>query len=288
MNFHDALTRRNLGRLGLAMAAIAPLARAARAESGIRSQETPDPWHGLKMGIASYTLRDLPRPKAIQAIQRVGIKYVSIKDMHLPLTSTAEERKAAAREFLDAGITPLSCGVVDLPDDAARLRNAFEYARDAGLPTIVAKPARAALPAIDKLVGEFDIRVAIHNHGPEDKVWPSPYDAWEVIQDHDPRIGLCMDVGHTARCGVDPAEAIHKCSKRLYDMHIKDIDSTKPNGRPIELGRGVLNLAAMLRALKEIGYTHLIGLEYEKDGKDPLPGMAESIGYLKGLMAGIA
>ncbi|MFO0960259.1 MAG: sugar phosphate isomerase/epimerase [Isosphaeraceae bacterium] len=282
----DPLTRRDLARLGLSAAALAPFARPAAAR-GI-APDSRDPWRGLKMGIASYTLRELPRPAAIQAIKRVGIGYVSIKDFHLALKSSAEERKAAAKEFGDAGITPLSCGVIDLPNDPAKLRNAFEYARDAGLPTIVAKPARDALPAIDKLVEEFKIRVAIHNHGPEDKVWPSPYDAWEAIQSHDPRIGLCIDVGHTARCGVDPAEAIRKCSARLYDMHIKDIDSTDPKGKPIELGRGVLDLAAMLRALREIKYAHLIGLEYEKDGKDPVPGMAESIGYLKGLMAGLA
>lgn len=282
----EVLSRRDLGRLGLAMAATASLGRSTTAKPA--ADDPRDPWRGLKMGIASYTLRELPRAQAIQAIQRLGIHYVSIKDMHLPLKSTTEERKAAVREFQAAGITPLSCGVVDLPDDPARLRAAFEYARDAGLPTIVAKPARAALPAIGKLVDEFQIRVAIHNHGPEDKVWPSPYDVWEVVQDHDPRIGLCIDVGHTARCGVNPAEAIHKCAARLFDMHIKDIDSTDPKGRPIELGRGVLDLPAMLKALQAIGYAHLIGLEYEKDGKDPVPGMSESIGYLKGLMAGAA
>jgi sugar phosphate isomerase/epimerase len=277
------MNRRDFARLGLAAAALPLTVPSTRA--GLTSHNhAADPWRGLKMGFASYTFRELPRAEAIKAIRRVGLGYVSIKDMHLPLKSSAEERRQAVREFLDAGIKPLSCGVVSITDDPAVQRNAFEYARDAGLPTIVANPTRASLSSIDKLVQEFDIRVAIHNHGPEDKVWPSPYDAWEAIQGYDKRIGLCIDVGHTARCGVDPAEAIRKCASRLYDLHLKDIDSTDPKGRPIELGRGVLDLKAMLKALLDIGYGNLIGLEYEKDGKDPIPGAAESVGYLKGLL----
>ncbi len=276
------MDRRAFARLGLAAAALPFAARSTPAATG---SPVADPWRGLKMGFASYTFRELSRADAIKAIKRLGIAYVSIKDMHLPLKSTAEERAKAAGEFLAAGIKPLSCGVVNITDDPAEQRNAFQYARDAGLGTIVAKPTRASLAALDKLVQEFNVRVAIHNHGPEDKVWPSPYDAWEAIQSFDKRIGLCIDVGHTARCGVDPAEAIRKCSSRLYDLHLKDIDSTEAKGRPIELGRGVLDLKAMLKALLEIKYEGLVGLEYEKDGKDPIPGAAESIGYLKGLLA---
>lgn len=282
-----SITRRDFARLGLATAALAPLAGTARAALTSRTVPVPadtDPWRGLKLGIASYTLRELPRAEAIKAMRRVDMKYVSIKDFHLPLKSTAEERKAAAQEFRDAGITPLSCGVITMTDNPQEIRNAFEYARDVGLLTIVAKPTRASLPTLDAMVKEFNIRVAIHNHGPEDKVWPSPYDAWDAIQSFDSRIGVCIDVGHTARCGVSPVEAIRKCASRLYDFHIKDIDSTEPKGKPIELGRGVLDLPGMLRALLDIQYRHLVGLEYEKDGKDPIPGTAESIGYLRGVL----
>ncbi len=137
-----------------------------------------DPWLGLKVGIASYTYSRLPLDACIAGVVRVGVNYVSIKDAHLPLKSTAEERKAVANRFRDAGIMPLSCGVITMNDNEVDIRDVFEYARDASIPTIVCKPTAISLPTIDKMVKEFGIRVAIHNHGPEDKVWPSPMDAW--------------------------------------------------------------------------------------------------------------
>ena len=286
MNRSIVLSRRGLIRCGLAAGALAPLAARAGAASP-PPEAGSDPWQGLKVGIATYTFSKLPLDAAIQSIRRVGVGYASIKDAHLSLKSDAEQRRAVVARFKAAGITPLSCGVITLSDDVDQIRGAFEYARDAGLPAIVGKPTRNSLPVLDRMVKEFDIRFAIHNHGPEDKVWPSPFDAWEAIQSFDPRIGVCIDVGHTARCGVDPSEAIRKCSSRLYDLHIKDIEAPSGKSRPVEVGRGILDVPAMLRALLEIKYAHHVGLEYEKDMNDPLPGAAESIGNIRGTLAGL-
>ena len=244
-----------------------------------------DPWRGLKVGVASYTLRKMPLEAAIKSIRRLDLKYVSIKDAHLPMNSTAEERRAVARRFREAGVTPLSCGNVTMQNDEANIRAAFEYARDAGLPTIVCSPDPASMPILDRMVREFDIKLAIHNHGPEDKRFPSPYDAWKAAEKYDRRIGLCLDVGHTARAKVDPAEAILRCRARLYDVHFKDISSTEPEGRTVEAGRGVLNLASVLRALLKIKFPHLVSFEFEKDPDDPLPGLAETVGFTKALLA---
>jgi sugar phosphate isomerase/epimerase len=246
-----------------------------------------DTWKGLKVGVASYTLRKLALADAIKATQRVGLKYISIKDFHLPLTSTADERRAVAQKFKDAGITPLSCGNITMQNDEANIRQAFEYARDAGIPTIVCSPHPDSMALLDRYVKEFNIKLAIHNHGPEDKRFPSPYDVWKAVQAYDKRIGLCIDVGHTARAKVDPAEAIVKCRERLYDLHFKDINSTEPNGSTIEAGRGVLDLAAIVRAALKIQFPYLFSIEYEKDADDPLPGLAETVGYLKALLAGL-
>jgi len=267
------------------MSAFAGLSSPADSTGADDERRGGDPWRGLKVGVASYSFSRLPLDATIQGIRRAGVSFVSIKDAHLPLKSTAKQRKTVVRKFREAGITPLSCGVITLPDAEAAIRNAFEYARDAELPTIVCKPTRPSLPLLDKLVKEYDIRLAIHNHGPEDKVWPSPYDAWEAIQSFDPRIGVCIDVGHTTRCGVDPSEAIHKCASRLYDLHLKDLVSTDAKAKVVEVGRGVLDIPKILASLREINYAHLIGLEHEKDMNDPLPGMAESFGYIRGVLA---
>jgi inosose dehydratase len=251
--------------------------------------EEADPWLGLKIGVATYTVRELPIEEAIKAIKRVGLKYVSIKNVknHIDLSHTPEERKQRAQMFRDAGLIPLSVGNVAMKNDEADIRRAFEYARDVGVKTMVCAPQKDSVPILDKMVKEFDIKLAIHNHGPEDKQFPSPYDVWKAVEKYDKRIGLCIDVGHTARANVDPAESILKCRERLYDLHMKDISALGNRNTPIEAGRGILNTKSILAALLKIKYQGLVGFEYEKDSKDPVPGLAESVGYTRGVLAGL-
>lgn len=284
------ISRRELVKTATLAATTLPfvgLELSSQASTPVAAAPVRDPWRGLKPGVASYTLRKMPLEQAIKAIQRVGLKYVSIKDAHLSLKSTTEERRAVAEKFKAAGITPMSCGNVSMENNEASVRQAFEYARDIGLPTIVCSPDPQSMAILDRMVKEFNIKLAIHNHGPEDKRFPSPYDVWKAVEKYDERIGLCIDVGHTARAKVDPAEAIVKCKARLYDLHIKDIASTESNAGTIEGGRGVLDLKGILQALLKIKYEHLVSYEYEKDADDPLPGLAETVGYTKGLLIGM-
>jgi sugar phosphate isomerase/epimerase len=177
--------------------------------------------------------------------------------------------------------------VISIKDDAGA-RVAFEYARDIGASTIVCFPELAVLPTLDKLVKEFDINIAIHNHGPEAKMFKSPYEAMDAIAAFDPRVGLCIDVGHTARAGVDPAEAIRKCKDRLHDCHFKDINSVhapSAGKAELEIGRGVLDIKGMLMAMLEIKYAGHVGFEHEKTAENPLPGLAEGMGYTKGVLS---
>ena len=189
-----------------------------------------------------------------------------------------------AAKVKDAGLQLVGCGVITMNDEAAA-RTAFEYARDAGIPLIICSLDPANVGMLDKLVKEFNQRVAIHNHGPEDKRFPTPDSVWEGIAKLDERIGLCIDIGHTIRTGTDPAQSIRKHAKRLYDMHLKDVTSVQPNGKNIECGRGVIDLVAVMKALRDIKYQNHVALEYEINADDPVPGMAESIGYVKGILA---
>jgi inosose dehydratase len=283
-----AHSRRSFVKLGASAAALSTLPGFASATIATAAPgEASDPWLGLKMGIATYSFSKLPLDAAIAGIKRVDLHYASVKDAHLSLKSTSDERKAVAKKFKDAGITLLSCGNISPGNDESNIRNVFEYARDAGIPTIVCSPTKASIPTLEKFVKEFDIKIAIHNHGPEDKVWPSPFDAWEGVQSFDERMGLCIDVGHTARCGVDPIAAIRKCAPRLHDLHIKDIAVASGPSKPVELGRGVLDLHGILQALLDIKYAGHVGLEFEKNLNDPIPGTCESIGYLKGVLSGM-
>lgn len=286
----STVSRRQLLRAGIITTAGSVIAgRAAAAAAAAFTETAPaiEPWKNFKIGIASYTFRELSVEETIAAMQSLALEYISIKDFHLPLNSTTAERKALVQRFRNAGITPLSCGNITMENDEANIRNAFEYAKDCSIPTIVCSPHPDSMPILDKMVKEYDIRLAIHNHGPEDKRFPSPYDVWKAVAKHDKRIGLCIDIGHTARAKVNPAEAILKCRERLYDLHFKDIDSTEPDGGTIQAGRGVLDLPPIVRALQKVKYDRLLSVEYERSPEKVLPEVAETVGYLNGLIAAL-
>src|SRR5712691_9997153 len=197
--------RREILQLAISVAATPFLRSAAEAAVSPAAASGEDPWRGLKIGVASYTFRRFPVETTIRGIQRVGLRYVSIKDAHLPLKSSPAERTAVGQKFREAGITPLSCGVITLPNEESHIREAFEYARDLGVPTMVCSPHPDSVDLLDRMVKLFDIRLAIHNHGPEDKHFPTPGDVMKAVEGHDRRIGLCIDIGHTLRAGVNPA-----------------------------------------------------------------------------------
>ena len=280
------LSRRQILKSGLLTAIGSSLLKNSFAASlpATANDLNEDAQPDFKLGVASYTFRKMSLEDTIKALQRLNLHYISIKDFHLSLNSSTAERQAAVQKLKAAGITPLSCGNITMQNDEKNIRQAFDYAKDCGLPTIVCSPHPDSMPILDRMVKEYDIKLAIHNHGPEDKRFPSPYDVVKAVQKFDSRIGLCIDVGHTARAGVNPAEAIVKCKERLYDLHLKDINTTAPNGTTIEAGRGVLDLPAIMRSLQKIGYTRLVAIEYEGQENDPLPSVAETLGYTNALV----
>lgn len=241
-------------------------------------------WQNFKVGIASYSFRKMSLEDTIKALQRLNLHCISIKDFHLPLNSSTAERQAAMQKLKDAGITAFSCGNITMQNDENNIKQAFQYAKDCNMPTIVCSPDPNSMPILDRMVKEYDIKLAIHNHGPEDKRFPSPYDVMKAVQGFDKRIGLCIDVGHTARAKVNPAEAILKCRERLYDLHFKDINSTEPDGSTIEAGRGVLDLPSIVRSLKKVRFDGMVSIEFEGWENDPLPAVAETVGYAKALL----
>jgi sugar phosphate isomerase/epimerase len=270
------------------LAAVATTTGATLFASGNRPVSAEaSPTARLKLGVASYSLRKFSLDEAIAMTQALGMARITLKSMHLPLESTQAERKAAAQKIADAGISLVGGGVIYLPNDVSTCRNAFEYARDTGMPVIVASPDLEALPLVDSLVKEFDIKVAIHNHGPGDDKYPLPIDAYNAAKPFDKRIGCCMDIGHTVRIGGNEIESIHAVKDRLYDFHMKDVTLRAPEGKNTEVGRGVVDIPGALKALIEVGFTGHVALEYEKNPSAPMPGMHESVGYMKGVLDGL-
>jgi sugar phosphate isomerase/epimerase len=240
----------------------------------------------MRLGLASYSLRKFPLADALRMTQRVALDHICLKSFHLPLDASPEEIASVAQQAKEAGIALYGGGVIRMSDEA-EVNGAFAYAKAAGMTTIVGVPAPDVLPLVDGKVKEYDIKVAIHNHGPGDKVYPTPESAYEKIKHLDPRIGLCIDVGHTIRIGADPYESAEKYADRLHDLHIKDVSAANPKGKNIEIGRGVIDIPRLLKTLIRTGYSGVTAFEYEKDADDPLPGLAESVGFVRGVLAAI-
>ncbi len=243
---------------------------------------------GFNLGVATYSLRKFDRRRTIAAIRQLGVTCVNVKEYHLPYKSTPAELAAGRKEFEDAGLKIVAGGSVDFEkDDDADVRRYFDYARAAGLPLMVIATTHAILPRIEKFVKEYGIRVAVHNHGPEDKEFPSPDVALKAVKGLDPRVGVCVDVGHTMRTAVDVVESIRACGSRLFDVHIKDLRSAADRKSQCPVGDGIAPTPAIFRQLMKMKYSGLVSLEYEAEPENPLPGMMKSFAYMRGLLAAI-
>ncbi len=238
----------------------------------------------FELGMASYTFRAFPLDQTLQMTKRLGLKRICLKDFHLKMDATPAQIADTVEKVKAAGLELYAGGVIYMKNEA-EVNRAFEYAKAAGMAMIIGVPNYDLLELTDKKVKEYDIRVAIHNHGPDVPVYPTPQSAYERIVRLDRRIGLCMDAGHTQRSGIDPSESAEKYADRLFDIHIKDTSQATAKGTTVEIGRGVIDIPKLLRTLRKTNYTGTLALEYEKDTKDPLPGAAESIGYLRGAIA---
>jgi sugar phosphate isomerase/epimerase len=273
-------SRRRFLTGSLAAAAWAAAPRRARATpSGSRARA-----YRLKLGLASYSTRKLTLDETLQLCRDVDIAYINLKDFHLPMTDTPEAIKAARARIEAAGLAIMGGGTITLKNDKELVRKAFEYARLGGFPLIVAAPEPAAFDTIEKLIQEFDVKVAVHNHGPEDKAFPAPQDAYKLLKGRDARFGLCIDIGHTTRAGVDPVATVAECGDRLLDMHVKDLRDKHDRDSQCEVGKGVLDIPGLFRALLRLGYAGHVGLEYEINADDPRVGIRESFAYMRGVL----
>ncbi|MEJ2647967.1 MAG: sugar phosphate isomerase/epimerase [Sedimentisphaerales bacterium] len=238
----------------------------------------------FNLGLASYTLREFKLDQVLQITKKLDLKYICFKDYHLAMNSTPDQIKEVVKKVKDAGIELYAGGVIYMRNEN-EVNNAFDYAKAAGMKIIVGSPNHDLLPLVDKKVKEYDIKVAIHNHGPGDRNYPTAESVYNLVKDLDTRIGLCLDIGHTKRLGLDPSDSAAKFKDRLYDVHIKDVTSANARGGPIEIGRGVIDIPKFLRTLIAIKYSGITSFEYEKDASDPVAGLAESVGYVRGALA---
>jgi len=266
---------------GAGLVPFPPLHIVERGNEGVRPER-------LRLGVASYSLRNFPRDKAIEMVKALGTPYVNLKSVHLPYELSPEELATARREIEGSGLRIVGGGVITFEQDTDEdVGKYFAYAKAAGMPLIAAHADAQLLPRIERFAKQHDIKVAIHNHGPEDTRFPSPYDALKHVRNMDRRMGLCIDIGHAVRAGTDVVRAIADAGARVLDMHAKDLRDPKSAASQCIVGEGVIPIAAIFQQLETIGYGGYVNLEYEIDADDPLPGMKQSLAYMRGALAGL-
>ncbi len=274
-------TRRNFVRLaGAGALAALPI---LQTNAGLQAKEKLKT--AFNIGIAGYTFLAYNNniEKIIEVMKAIDVNYISLKNFQLPYDSNKEQTDEVIGKFKAAGIEVYGLGVIYLKTET-EVDNAFNYAKQAGVKIIITAPAYDVLSYVEKKAKEYTIKVAIHNHGPEDKLFPDIDTIFEKIKTMDPLMGICLDIGHTFRCGHDPAAMLLKYKNRIYDMHVKDVDSPIEKGHTVVNGRGKMDFVSLVKALNKSGYTGVCSLEFELKG-DPAMGLAESVGHFKGVVS---
>jgi inosose dehydratase len=278
--------RRYLQITGGALASVA-LVPGSRASAAARDDPSrPKSPIAFHLGLASYSLRNFDLDRALAMTSRVGLDRICLKSMHLPLDAKPAEIAAAVDKVKSAGLTLYGGGVISMKSERDIVQ-ALEYAKLAGMQTITAAPTPEVMSKLDEHVKKYDVNVAIHNHGPGDRYFPTPQSVYDAVKSLDHRIGLCIDIGHTVRIGADLLGSVRNCGDRLFDLHIKDVTAATPQGKGTPVGRGVIDFPGLVRALIEVKFKGVAAFEYEEQPDDPLPGLAESVGYMKGVLAAI-
>ena len=271
--------------------ALAAAGFAASSDVSALAQERPSANEAspIRLGIASYTFRNFSRAQMMGFLKQLNVLALNAKHVKDHLPTDAQQEAAALSDYAAAGIKLHAAGTIYFPkDEDADIRNKFEYCKRAGIGVIVAgDPAPDTLPRLEKFVKEYDIRIAIHNHGPEDKLWHSPLDVLKAVKGMDPRIGCCIDVGHTARAGADVIQAMHEAGPRLFNVHMKDLTNFQSKESQVAVGEGIMPVKGIFEALIAMRYKGFVDLEYEIHADDPMPGVISSFAYMRGVLAGL-
>lgn len=267
--------------LGLTGAIVLP-AKGNAAINNLSNQLAPA--SEIQVGIAGYSFVKFNLEQSLSMMKRIGVNQLSLKDFHLPQNSTQEQIDRVMNACKNAGINVYALGVIYMKSKEA-VDTAFAYAQKTGVNMIVGVPNYDLITYAEEQVKKYGIKLAIHNHGPEDALYPAPKDVYDRIKNLDAGMGMCIDIGHSMRAGSIPEKAIRDFKSRLFDLHIKDVSVAAKEGKAIEIGRGVINFPEVVESLRKINFKGVCSIEFEKDMTDPLPGMAESVGYFKGVLA---
>ncbi len=237
----------------------------------LRAAGPENAYGGFQMGMQSYTLRGFKVDQALQEIQKLGLHNVEFFDAHFPVKSSDADIEAMKSKTKALGITLRGHGVNPFTKDHEANRRYFEFAKKAGIRNLAGDPTEDSFDSLDKLVAEYQIRIAIHNHGPNAR-YNKVTDVLNAIKGHNPLIGACADLGHYIRSAEDPVRVINLLEGRLYGVHLKDFADQKAQTKGVILGQGHLDVVGVFKALRKVNFPAdgALSLEYEEQPENPL------------------
>ncbi len=243
----------------------------------------------FRLGIQSYCFREFkPVTRLIDCLNQVGLGYVEIWPGHLDLAADEQTVRDGLRAFQEAGIGVDAYGVVGLGGDAEKDRRIARWCKEAGVKAIsVGGVPDAAVQPVEDLCDEFDLKVAVHNHGHR-----HDFGSFDVLEDLFKRtsssVGLCLDTAWALDSGEDPVAAVDRFADRLYGVHLKDFtfnEDSKPED--VIIGTGGLDLPALMERLEAVDFNGYLSLEYEGNPEDPMDEVQECMRAVKDAIAGL-
>ena len=245
----------------------------------------------FKISMAGYTFVKFDIDTTLAFLKKLDVHYLCIKDFHLPLDSNEQKIAEFKAKLKAADVTGYGVGPIYMKNEQ-EVDRAFAYAKRVGVDLIVAVPGYLddqkvphydILDYVEKKIQEYNFRVAIHLHGPDMNLYPDATEIWNNVKDRDPRLGMCLDIGHNLRFGSDSLKDLQRYKSRVFDIHLKDVTGPNKTGHAIELGRGIIDFPKFMKVLRKTGYSGAVSLEYEKNMSDSFNEIAESIGYFRGV-----
>jgi len=267
------MTSRHIGRrsfLAMAAASCAAVAGSRRACAAAAPRPT--------IGIQTYSLRGYPVAEALRHAKELGFTHVEVYPGMFPITDDVAAIAAQRKLADDLGLVLSAHSVNRFTKDAAANRKVFAYAKALGVPILGADPDPDSFVSLDELVKEFDIKIAIHNHGPRHR-YNKVVDVLRAIEGRDVRIGALADLGHFIRSGEQPVDVIRALKGRLYGIHLKDFAEMQDKTKGVILGQGHIDVPAVFAALAQVGFPAdgALSIEYEENEKNPLADIRECL-----------
>ena len=238
-------------------------------------QPAPESTESFKLGIAGYTFAQFDLETTLETLIRADVHYLCIKNFHLPLESTDEQIDAFHEQLAEAGVTGYAVGPLYMKTEK-EVDDIFRYAKRVGVTMIIGVPTYELMPYVNSKVQEYDLVFAINLHGPDQERFQDADMVWDKVKDLDPRIGMCLDIGHDRRNGKDPVADLEKYHSRVFDIHLKDVTGASKAGYSVEVGRGILDIPGFVKMLRQVNYTGVVSLEHERTMDKPFLGIAES------------